>query len=114
MAAEMGAEFVFAERLVSEEGAVRYRIPAPMRGAVSDRHVLLVDDAVNAGSALRSTLADLSDRGAELAGLASLLALGDAPSARDYAPSARDYAPHRRDDALPARDGAASQIAGQH
>ena len=74
MAAEIGAGFVFAERLVSEGGPVRYRIPESLRGVVSGRRVLLVDDAVNAGSALRSTLADLIDCGAELAGLASLLA----------------------------------------
>jgi len=100
MAAEMGAKFVFAERGVSEEGAVRYRIPAPMRGAVSGRRGLLVDDAVNAGSALRSTLADLMDCGAELAGLASLLASRPAGLALGDAP--------------PARDDAASQIARQH
>jgi orotate phosphoribosyltransferase len=104
MAAEIGAGFVFAERLVSTEGAVRYRIPGRLRGAVSGRRILLVDDAVNAGSALRSTLADLIDCGAELAGLASLLALGSAPPARDYAPPARDYAPPARDYAPPARD----------
>jgi orotate phosphoribosyltransferase len=95
MAAEIGAGFVFAERLVSTEGAVRYRIPGRLRGAVSGRRILLVDDAVNAGSALRSTLADLMDCGAELAGLASLLALGSAPPARDYAPPARDFAAAR-------------------
>jgi len=78
MAAEFGAGFLFAERLVSEGGLVRYRIPGPMREAVSGRRVLLVDDAVNAGSALSSTLADLLGCGAKLAGLASLLTLGDA------------------------------------
>jgi orotate phosphoribosyltransferase len=100
MAAELGAGFVFADRLVSEGGPARYRIPGPLRGAVSGRRVLLVDDAVNAGSALRATLADLTDCGAELAGLASLLTSRPAGLALGSAPTARD--------------DAASQIARQH
>ena len=78
MAAELGAGFVHAERLMADAGAVRYRIAPPLRAAVRDRRVLLADDAVNAGSALSATIADLRECGAELAGLASLLALGDA------------------------------------
>jgi orotate phosphoribosyltransferase len=78
MAAEIGAGFVFAERLVSAAGSVRYRIPASLRGILRGRRVLLVDDVINAGSALLSTLADLLDCGAELVGLAALLTLGEA------------------------------------
>jgi orotate phosphoribosyltransferase len=77
VAAEIGAGFVFAERIVAGE-EVRYRIPGALRPAVRDRRVLLVDDAVNAGSALLATRQDLLRCGAELAGCASLLALGDA------------------------------------
>ena len=80
LAAELGAGFVFAERSVSAMGSVQYRIPESLRGALSGRRVLLVDDAVNAGSALRSTLADLLDCGSVLAGFASLLTLGEAAS----------------------------------
>jgi orotate phosphoribosyltransferase len=80
LAAELGAGFVFAERFVSARGAVRYRVPQSLREAVRGRRVLLVDDVVNAGAALRSTLADLSDCAAELAGLGSLLTLGEAAS----------------------------------
>jgi orotate phosphoribosyltransferase len=40
--------------------------------------VLLVDDAVNAGSAWLATLADLQECGAEVAGFAALLTLGEA------------------------------------
>src|SRR5262245_29656980 len=56
VAAEMGADFVFAERHVEAEGPVRYRIPPALRATLRERRVLLVDDAVNAGSALLSTL----------------------------------------------------------
>jgi orotate phosphoribosyltransferase len=80
IAAEIGADFVFAERHVESAGAVRYRIPSSLRATLRDRRVLLVDDAVNAGSALLSTLADATDCGATLAGFASLLSLGDAAS----------------------------------
>jgi orotate phosphoribosyltransferase len=77
VAAAIGVGFVFAERTVAAE-AVRYRIPGALRPAVRRRRVLLVDDAVNAGSALLATRQDLLACGAELAGCASLLTLGDA------------------------------------
>jgi orotate phosphoribosyltransferase len=78
IAAEMGVDFAFADRLADPAGPVRYRIPAARRPALRGQRVLLVDDAVNAGSALLSTLADVTVCGARLAGFASLLSLGDA------------------------------------
>lgn len=80
LAAEIGSGFVFAERFVSEIGAVQYRIPESLREILHGKRVLLVDDVINAGSALLSTLADLLDCGGELAGIASLLTLGEAAS----------------------------------
>jgi hypothetical protein len=77
LAAEIGAGFVFAERFYSATGPVRYIIPASLRRVLPGKRVLLVDDAVNAGSALRATLADLWDCGADLAGFGSLLTLGE-------------------------------------
>lgn len=88
VAAELGAGFVFAERHAAS-GPVRYRIPEPLREPVRGRRLLLVDDAVNAGSALLGTLADARACGAHLAGFASLLALGDVAAeiaAREGAP----------------------------
>lgn len=79
-AAEMGSGFVFAERFVSEIGAVRYRVPESLREILHGKRVLLVDDVINAGSALLSTLADLLDCGGEPVGIAGLLALGEAAS----------------------------------
>lgn len=76
LAAELGADLVFAERLVAAD-AVAYRIPDALRPIVRGRRVVLVDDAVNAGSALQATLDDLRGCGARLVGLASLLSLGD-------------------------------------
>jgi orotate phosphoribosyltransferase len=80
LAAEIGAGFIFAGRFVSETGSVRYRIPESLRRALYGRRVLLVDDVINAGSALLATLADLLDCGTELAGFATLLALGKVAS----------------------------------
>lgn len=78
LAAEMGCHFVFAERFVSETRAVQYHVPESLRKALRGGRVLLVDDAVNAGSALLSTLTDLLECGSKLAGFASLLTLGEA------------------------------------
>jgi orotate phosphoribosyltransferase len=64
VAAELGAGFVFAERHAAASGPVRYRIPEPLRDSLRGRRLLLVDDAVNAGSALLGTLADARACGA--------------------------------------------------
>jgi orotate phosphoribosyltransferase len=77
LAATLGAAFVFAARL-QVEGSVRYRIPDGLRARLAGRRVVLADDAVNAGSALLATLEDARRCGAELAGFASLITLGDA------------------------------------
>jgi orotate phosphoribosyltransferase len=78
VASEMGAGFVYAERSMDAEGGARYRVPDTLRSRLRGARVLLVDDAVNAGSALLGTLDDLRACGAEPAGFGSLLALGDA------------------------------------
>ena len=80
MAAELDAGFVYAERIALPSGATRYQIPESLREALHDKRVLLIDDAINAGSAVLATLADLVDCGATLAGLASLITLGQAAS----------------------------------
>jgi orotate phosphoribosyltransferase len=77
IAAELHLDFVHAERSV-EDGSVRYRIPDALGAVVAGRRVLLVDDAINAGSAVGLTLAELSRHGAVPAGIACLLTLGEA------------------------------------
>jgi orotate phosphoribosyltransferase len=77
LAASIGAAFVFAERRLVE-GRVAYRVPAGLRARLAGRRVVLADDAVNAGSALLATLEDARRCGAQLAGFASLITLGDA------------------------------------
>ncbi|HKU95531.1 MAG TPA: phosphoribosyltransferase [Vineibacter sp.] len=80
VAAELNIDFAFAERRVDSDGRPIYRIASSHRPAVRNKRVLVVDDAVNAGSALLATTADLAQCGATLAGFASLIALGDAAS----------------------------------
>jgi orotate phosphoribosyltransferase len=78
LAAELGVGFIFSERVVSEGGPVVYRLPLSLPDSVSGRRVLLADDAINAGSAVRASLVALTAGGAELVGLAALLTLGKA------------------------------------
>lgn len=78
LAVQLDTAFVFAERMAGAGGPVRYRVPEPLRPILPGKRVLLVDDAVNAGSALLATLADLQEYKIELAGFASLLTLGEA------------------------------------
>jgi orotate phosphoribosyltransferase len=77
IAAKLHLDFIHAERSV-EDGSVRYRIPDALGAVVAGRRVLLVDDAINAGSAVGLTLADLSRHGAVPAGIACLFTLGEA------------------------------------
>lgn len=74
LAEELGAVFIYAERFVTTDGNAHYQIPGSLRPLLRDQRVLLVDDAVNAGSALLSTLGDVRTCGAALAGFASLIA----------------------------------------
>jgi len=80
VAEEMELGFAYASRgskSNSEElFAVKYRIPDMFAEVVRGRRVAVVNDVINAGSAVRGTLADLQRRGARPAVLASLLTLG--------------------------------------
>ncbi len=85
VAEELDTEFVFAEQFHrhQEDGLfpVGYRIPSSLRADVSGKTVAIVDDVINAGSAVRGTLVDLQACGARPAVLASLMALGSTPLA---------------------------------
>lgn len=78
VAQALAARFIYSERLVGSDGEVSYRLPAAMRGVAHGRRVLLLDDAVNAGSALSKTLADLVACGGAVVGMGSLIVLGNA------------------------------------
>jgi len=82
VAAGLDVEFFYTERFerAGSDGLfpVAYRLPRPLRSRVRGRRVAIVNDVINAGSAVRGTYADLLACGAVLVALAALLVLGDA------------------------------------
>jgi orotate phosphoribosyltransferase len=79
IAAELGIEFVFAERIVTDRAGlfpVDYRIAPALRGAIQGKRVAIVDDAISAGSAVRATLADVEACGAVPVVLGALIMFG--------------------------------------
>lgn len=71
----LGLEFAFAERVVRGV-AVKYRIPPVLAAAVRGKAVAIVDDAINAGSAVRGTLSSLEACGARVVAVGALVVLG--------------------------------------
>jgi orotate phosphoribosyltransferase len=85
VAEELDVEFCFAEQF-TRSGAdglfpVRYRIPASLRGAIRDQRTAIVDDVINAGSAVRGATDDLQACGARIVAIGALLTLGSPASA---------------------------------
>jgi orotate phosphoribosyltransferase len=82
IAAELDVEFCYAERFVLPQHdalyPVEYRLPHSLAQRVHGKSVVIVDDVINAGSAVRGTLADLRSCGARTVAIGSLLVLGAA------------------------------------
>ena len=80
VAEELGVDFAYAERIAAtgRDGLfpVGYRLPGPLRERVLGRRVAIVNDVINAGSAVRGTFADLQACGAAPVALVSLVVLG--------------------------------------
>jgi orotate phosphoribosyltransferase len=89
VAAELDVYFCYSERFTrrTEDGLfpVGYRIPDTLRGNVREKRVVIVNDVINAGSAVRGTFDGLQGCGAKIAGIGALLVLGTA--AREFARS---------------------------
>ena len=88
IATDLGIQFLFAERIVTDRTGlypVDYRIAPALRGTIRGLRVALVDDAISAGSAVRSTLADLESCGAVPVVLGALISFGG--QAREFAAS---------------------------
>ncbi len=62
-----------------------YRIPDGLRNRVANRRVAIVNDVINAGSAVRGTFAALLECGATVVAIGTLLSLG--PDACEFASS---------------------------
>jgi orotate phosphoribosyltransferase len=85
VAEQLDADFVYADRLPRRDGdglfPVDYRIPAALEGIVRGKRVAVVNDVINAGSAVRGTISDLRRLDAQPAALGALLVLGDSAAA---------------------------------
>jgi orotate phosphoribosyltransferase len=80
VATELDVACSYTERIARQQGAVppsvEYRIPHALRGTVRGKNVAVVDDAINAGSAVRGTAADLQRCGANIVVIGALVVLG--------------------------------------
>jgi orotate phosphoribosyltransferase len=76
VAAELDVRFAFAERR-TDAGGVTYVIPDAFHDHLRGRTVAIVDDATNAGSATRATVAALTALGARPVAVGALLILGE-------------------------------------
>ena len=80
VAEELAIEFCFAEQFSrsTTDGLfpVGYRIPNALRPRLQEKRVAVVDDVINAGSAVRGAIDDLKTCGARLTALGALLTLG--------------------------------------
>jgi orotate phosphoribosyltransferase len=80
MAEQLDLEFCYSERVAEPVPgtlySARYRIPGALRGMIDGKRVALVDDVINAGSAIRATFTDVGECGGKPVAIAALLVLG--------------------------------------
>lgn len=80
IAAEMNAEFFFAERQVLTTAgkiSARYALPATQASDVNGKRVAVIDDVINAASAVRGTVDALEKSGARAVAIAALAVIGE-------------------------------------
>jgi orotate phosphoribosyltransferase len=79
LAAEMQLKFFFAEK-VSARGdklfSARYALPAAIAREVRGERVVVVDEAISAGSSVRATIHDLETHHSTVAAVGTLVSLG--------------------------------------
>lgn len=81
IAVELGIEFSYTERVAAQNSealySAAYQLPNHLRKVLSGKRVAIVDDVINAGSAVRGTLAELQSFGARPVVIGAFLVLGD-------------------------------------
>ena len=81
VATELDLAFCFTERVINASGEglypVEYGLPDGFRAPIAGTRVAVIDDAINAGSAVRGTLRTLRAAGAVPVVVAALLDLGE-------------------------------------
>jgi orotate phosphoribosyltransferase len=82
VALQLDVQFTYSEKFgrPPAEGLfpAGYRVPASLREGLRGKRVAIVDDVINAGSAIRGTFADLEECGANVVAISTLLVLGSA------------------------------------
>jgi orotate phosphoribosyltransferase len=84
VASSLKLPFTYSQPTRSSESGlfpVQYTIPAAFQSQLQGKRVAIVNDVINAGSAVRGTLADLKRSGAELVVIATLAVLGESARA---------------------------------
>ncbi|MGZ7078745.1 MAG: orotate phosphoribosyltransferase [Thermoanaerobaculia bacterium] len=80
-ALRLGVPFTYSERVAdSQPGALypyRYRIPRAQRDHLRGKRIAIVNDVINAGSAVGRTFEDLESCGANVVAIGALLVLGE-------------------------------------
>ena len=81
----LDVQFTYSERFAAPAAdglfPTEYRIPTALREGLQGKRVAIVNDVINAGSALRGTFAELQNCGAIVVDISALLVLGTAASA---------------------------------
>jgi orotate phosphoribosyltransferase len=81
VASTLKIPFAYSGRHVGERTdalfPVRYRVPRALRPELRGRKIAVVNDVINAGSAVRGTLTDLRECGGETVVIGALAVLGD-------------------------------------
>ena len=77
LAAQTHRRFAFSEPRMQPDGTAEYVIPPGLQSRLANARVLVVDDVMNAGSAVRMTADALRKCGATLVGFGALMALGN-------------------------------------
>ncbi len=82
VAQELGLPFAYTERFRRETGdrlfPVGYRLPDAIRTTVKGKRVGILNDVINAGSAVRGTFEELVEAGGSVVAIGSMLVLGKA------------------------------------
>jgi orotate phosphoribosyltransferase len=81
VAQRLGLPFTYSERFENADPGdlypFAYRVPRTLRRYVHAKRIAIVNDVINAGSAVRGTTADLQECGAQPIVIGALLVLGD-------------------------------------
>jgi orotate phosphoribosyltransferase len=84
LAWELGAAFVYAEAQPNGCASGRpYVIPAASRSGLANRRVVVADDVIDAGSAVRACIGEVEGAGGSVVAVASLIARDRPPEERD-------------------------------